>query len=106
MVPALRATTMAVARARFRHGRDRGDVAGAAEIFGQRPRHRVVDLELREKRVGAEQGGIRPLPGIARKVDDAVEHVRPRQFFRLTMRSTERRAFSAIAGSITTSSFM
>jgi hypothetical protein len=29
----------------FRNGRDRGHVAGAAKIFGQRARDDVVDLE-------------------------------------------------------------
>ncbi len=37
----------------LRHGRDRGDVAGAAEVFGERTRHRVVDLERRDEGVGA-----------------------------------------------------
>ena len=46
------------ARARaFRHRRGRGDVAGAAEILGERAHHRGVDFERREERVGAEQGG-------------------------------------------------
>ena len=39
------------------HGRGRGDVAGAAEILGERARHRGIDLERREEGVGAEQGG-------------------------------------------------
>jgi hypothetical protein len=59
----------------FRHRRDRGDVARPAEILGQRSDHRVVDFELREKRVRAEQGRFRLLLAAARKVDDAIEHV-------------------------------
>ena len=46
------------ARARaFRNGRDRGDVAGAAEVLGERARDCGVDLERRQEGVGAEQGG-------------------------------------------------
>jgi hypothetical protein len=43
------------ARARsFRHRRNRGDIAGAAEILGQRARHRGIDFERREKRIRVE----------------------------------------------------
>ena len=45
ITPALRATTTARAGEVFRNGGDRRHVAGAAEILGQRARHRVVDLE-------------------------------------------------------------
>ena len=37
-------------------GGDRRDVAGAAEILGQRPRDRVLDLQRRDKAAGIEQG--------------------------------------------------
>ena len=40
----------------FRHRRDRGDVAGAAEILFERAGDRGFDLEWREKCVGAEEG--------------------------------------------------
>ena len=39
----------------FRNGRDRGHVARATEIFGQRARDDIVDLERRQEGIGAEQ---------------------------------------------------
>ena len=44
------------ARRAGRDGGDRGDVAGAAEILGERPRHRVLDLQRRDEAAGVEQG--------------------------------------------------
>jgi hypothetical protein len=40
---------------RLGDGRDRGDVAGAAEIFLQRAMHGLVDDERRQERFGIEQ---------------------------------------------------
>jgi hypothetical protein len=45
-----------VRRRVLRNGRDRGDVAGTAEILGQCARDHRVDLQRREEGVGAEQG--------------------------------------------------
>ena len=39
----------------LRHGRDGGDIAGAAEILGQRAGHRLVDFQRGEKGVGTKQ---------------------------------------------------
>ena len=44
------------ARRAGRDRRDRGDVAGAAEILGERARHRVLDLERRDEARRIEQG--------------------------------------------------
>ena len=41
------------------NGRDRGHVAGAAEILGERALDRGVDLERRQEAFGVEQGGRR-----------------------------------------------
>ncbi len=41
-----------------RDGGNRGHVAGAAEVLGERARHRSVDLQRRNEGVGAEQGVI------------------------------------------------
>jgi hypothetical protein len=40
---------------RFRDGGDRGDVAGAAEVFVQRALHGLVNDERRQKRFGIQQ---------------------------------------------------
>ena len=39
----------------LRYGRDRGDVAGAAEVFLERARHRRFDFERRDEGVGAKK---------------------------------------------------
>ena len=44
------------ARRAGRNGRNRGDVAGAAEVLGERSRHRVLDLQRRDEAAGVEQG--------------------------------------------------
>ena len=55
MMPALRATTFGARRRVLRDGRDRGDVAGAAEILGERARHRRRrSRAAREKHRGRE----------------------------------------------------
>ena len=41
----------------LRDGRDRGHIAGAAEVFGKRARHGIVNFERGEESVGAEEGG-------------------------------------------------
>ena len=52
----------------LRNGRDRGDVAGTAEILGQCARDHRVDLQRREEGVGAEQGcGHDGMPGYGRR---------------------------------------
>ncbi len=43
------------ARRVLRHGRDRGDIAGAAEVLRERARHRRFDLKRREEGIGAEK---------------------------------------------------
>ena len=53
MRPAARATTIGARLRILGHGRDRRDIAGAAEIFGERARDRVVDLQRRDEGVGA-----------------------------------------------------
>src|SRR6266700_1127053 len=67
--------------------------AGVPEILGQRAGDDLVDLQRGEERIGAEEG------------DHHGARVCGDQLFKFTIRSTERRALSAIAGSITTSSF-
>ena len=57
ITPALRATTIARAGVSSRDGCDRGDVAGAAEILGERARDRGIDLERRQEGIRAEEGG-------------------------------------------------
>jgi len=41
----------------LRHGGDRGDVAGAAEVFVERAFDGGFNDERREKGIGAEEGG-------------------------------------------------
>ena len=119
ITPASRATTTARARRVLRDGGDRGDVAGAAEVLGRAraspPRR---SRAATEEGVGAEQGGGHGHIGRSPVASHATQFQRPvdafararrrlallRYRFKFTIRSTERRAFSAIAGSITTSS--
>jgi hypothetical protein len=45
------------ARRRFRYGRCRGDVAGAAKVFVDRAGSRFLDRERSQEGFGVEQGG-------------------------------------------------
>ncbi len=55
ITPAWRATMTARACGCRRDGGDRGDVAGAAEIFIERALHRLVDDKRRQERIGVQQ---------------------------------------------------
>ena len=62
MTPALRATTTARACASAGIGGNGRHVPGAAEVFSQRPVHRLVDLEWGEEAFGVEEGARSLLP--------------------------------------------